>query len=480
LATVKSLFACCLTGLSRHLTLFWEDMMNKATTINAGLLLRSLMVTAVASLGLVACSSAPETSEATLSEGENTVSITAQATGKNLVLVGGGLKDDNAAVYQKIVALAGGTGVAKIGIITAASVPESQDPNRGTATASNAKANGLYYANLFKTTYGALDAQWIPIDLDQIANNSSQAVVNQLNGMTGFFFGGGDQSRLITCFYLSNHQNSPALSAILNRYAAGSVISGSSAGTAIMNAAPMVTGGESYNALRYGSFSSISASNPDDLSYDNLGGFGLFSYGLIDTHFSERGRQARIVRLASDRAKTMAYGVDENTALVVTNADTSTAKMEVLGQNGVFIFDLVGSTKGTGSSWSISNVKTSYLSSGDSYNPATKTATFASFKTALVGRERYASAKSPSRDIFSSPNNSCSTGRCKPREFVNIANDLFDSRSSQTSGQSYESGPIFEAKMVKSSTLGSAGYQGKQNNINFYSFKNLRLDFYKY
>jgi cyanophycinase len=454
--------------------------MNTTITINAALLLRSLVVATVASLTLVACSSAPQAPEQAVAAIDNTTTITAQATGKNLVLVGGGLKDDNTAVYNKIVALAGGTGVAKIGIITAASIPESQDPNKGTATASNAKANGLYYANLFKTTYGALDAQWIPIDLDQISNNSSQTVVNQLNGMTGFFFGGGDQSRLITCFYLSNRQNSPALSAILNRYAAGSVISGSSAGTAIMNGAPMVTGGESYNALRYGAFSSISANNPDDLSYDNLGGFALFNYGLIDTHFSERGRQARIVRLASDRAKTMAYGVDENTALVVTNADTSSASMSVLGQNGVFIFDLSGSTKGTGSYWSISNVSTSYLSSGDSYNPATKTASFASFKTALAGRELYASAKSPSRDIFSSPNSSCASGRCKPREFVNIANDLFDSRSTQTSGQSYESGPIFEAKMVKSSALGSAGYQGKQNNINFYSFKNLRLDLYKY
>jgi hypothetical protein len=35
-------------------------------------------------------------------------------------------------------------------------------------------------------------------------------------------------------------------------------------------------------------------------------------------------------------------------------------------------------------------------------------------------------------------------------------------------------------KLSKSSSLGSAGYQGKRNNINFYSFKNLRLDMYKY
>jgi cyanophycinase len=421
---------------------------------------------------LMACSNTPNSSPV--------LETQAVTSSKKMVLVGGGLKDDNAAIYNKIIELAGGRGVAKIGVITAASLPESQDPDRGTATASNSRANGQYYANLLKNTYGALDAQWIPIDLDNISNNASAAVVNQINGMTGFFFGGGDQSRLITCFYLANRAKSSALDAILNKYAAGALVAGSSAGTAIQNAAPMVTGGESYNALRYGSYSSISASNPDDLSYDASGGFGLFTYGLIDTHFSERGRQGRIVRLASDRSKTMAYGVDENTALVVNNADTTSANMQVIGQNGVFIFDLGVATRGTGTNWSISNVKTTYLTDGDAFNPNTKTPTVAGFKTALAGRELYSSATTPTRDVFSSPNNSGSNGRRNPREFVRIANDLFDSRSSNTTGQTFETGPIFEVKIMKSSSLGSAGYQGKRNNINFYSFKNLRLDMYKY
>jgi cyanophycinase len=408
------------------------------------------------------------------------VQTQAVTPGKKLVMIGGGLKDDNAAIYNRIVELAGGRGVAKIGVITAASIPESQDPDRGTSNASNSRANGSYYANLLKTTYGALDAQWIPIDLDNIGNNSSSSVVNQLNGMTGFFFGGGDQSRLVTCFFLANRADSPALNAIKTRFAAGAVIAGTSAGTAIHNAAPMVTGGESYDALRYGSFSSIDPNHPDDLSYDALGGFGLFKYGLIDTHFSERGRQGRIVRLASDRSKTMAYGVDENTALVVTDADTSSVNMQVIGQNGVFVFDLVGSTRGTGTSWSISGVKATYLSDGDRYNPSTKTPTIASFKTNLAGRELYTSAATPTRDIFSSPNNSSSTGRRNPREFVRVSTDLFDSRSSSTTGQTYETASRYEVKLTKSSSFGSTGYQGKVGSLNYYSYKNLRVDMYRF
>ncbi len=393
-------------------------------------------------------------------------------------MVGGGLLDTNAAVYNRIVTMAGGRGVARIGIITAASVPPSQDPDAGTSAASNSAANGAYYANLFKATYGAADAQWIPIDLDHISNNSSSGVIAQLNGMTGFFFGGGDQSRLITCFLLSNRSNSPAMAAIRTKFANGAVVAGSSAGTAIMAQAPMITGGESYDALRYGAYTSVRG---DDLSYDAQGGFGFFTYGLIDTHFSERGRQGRLVRLASDRAKTMAYGVDENTALVVTNEDTASANMEVLGQGGVSIFDLGAATVGTGTYWSISNVKETYLTVGDTFNPATKAATIASTKTALVGREAYSTAMSATRDVFSSPNNLNSAGtRRNPRMFATVATDLFDSRSAYTYGQTYETGPIFEVKFTKSTTLGSAGYQGNVGGVSTYSFKNLRLDFYRY
>lgn len=403
------------------------------------------------------------------------------ASGKNLVLVGGGLQDANAAIYDRIVALAGGRGIARIGVITAASIPESQDPNAGTSSASNSKANGAYYANLFKTTYGAADAQWIPIDLDRIGNNSSQTVVSQINSMTGFFFGGGDQSRLITCFFLSNRTDSPALAAIRSKFASGAVVAGTSAGTAIHAQAPMITGGESYNALRYGSSTSINPDYPDDLSYDPRGGFGLFSYGLLDTHFSERGRQGRIVRLAADTGKTMAYGVDENTALVVSNADTASAQMQVLGQNGVLIFDLGQATLSTSPSWSISGVKATYLTTGDSFTPSTRTATTATWKTSLTGREYYSSAKPPTRDIFSSPNNLNSSGtRRYPREFTLIATDLFDSRSTSTTGQTYERNPAFEVRLTKSSSFGSVGYQGYQNNVNYYSFKNLRVDIYRY
>lgn len=404
------------------------------------------------------------------------------SSGKRLVLVGGGLKDDNAAIYNRIIDLAGGRSAARIGIITAASGSPANDPNAGTSTASNYRDNGTYYVNLLKNTYGVANVQWIPIHIDAISNNSSATVVSQINSMTGFIFGGGDQSRLINCFFLTNsggtRSDSPALAALRQRFAAGAVVAGTSAGTAIMSGTPMITGGESYEALRYPPRTSISSSYPDDLSYDPKGGFGLFSYGPIDTHFSERGRQGRIIRLASATGKSSAYGVDENTALVVTNADTSSARMEVVGQNGVFVFDLSQATVGSGSSWSISGVKASYLTSGDSFNPSTKQFTIASWKTSLTGREVNSRAMTPTSDIFSSANNSTSSGRRNPRMFVTVTTDLFDSRSTSTTGQTYETGPIFEARFTKST--GSVGYQGYQNSLNYYAYVHLRVDLYRY
>ena len=391
-----------------------------------------------------------------------------------LILVGGGLKDDNTAIYQRLIQLAGGNGQARIGVITAASIPESDDPDAGTADAANSKANGEFYAQLLET-YGAADAQWIPIDLDQISNNSNPQVVAQINSMTGFFFGGGDQSRLTQTLQTATRADSPALAAIRARHNAGAVLAGTSAGTAIMVQGPMVTGGESYDGLRYGVYTSPGG---DDLSYDMQGGFGFFNYGLLDTHFSERGRQGRIVRLADHTQVPFAFGVDENTALLVqNNATLGQVEMEVIGENGVFIFDLRNKERGTGSSYALYDVLGSYLTAGDRYRPVTGQFVIASGKTSLRGRERYSAAMTVTTDIFSSPNNSGANGRRKPREFVKVSADLFDSRVTSTLGRTYETSPRFRVDLFKSTQFDSHGYQGTVGGKSMLSYLRLLMDF---
>jgi len=80
--------------------------------------------------------------------------------------------------------------------------------------------------------------------LDHIKNADNPEVVKQLRTATAFFFGmemnmnntegGGDQSRLITCFYKNGRQYTLALDAIREMHLKGAVIAGSSAGEVYM------------------------------------------------------------------------------------------------------------------------------------------------------------------------------------------------------------------------------------------------------
>ena len=60
----------------------------------------------------------------------------------------------------------------------------------------------------------------------------------------------------------------------------------------------MITSGSSWDALTYGSFSGgPKPLYPNDLTYDEKGGLGFLAAGwVIDTHFSERGRECRLIR----------------------------------------------------------------------------------------------------------------------------------------------------------------------------------------
>jgi cyanophycinase len=391
-----------------------------------------------------------------------------RATGGTLLLAGGAL-NENSDVYAQFVSLAGGKGVAKIGVITAASALPKDDPNANDPDkCSNSVCNGIFYKNIIKNNFGAADAPWIPVDLDHIAAASQQSTVDLINQMSGFFIGGGDQSRLVTCFKKSDGSDSPALAALRAKLSAGAVVMGTSAGTAITNAKDMVTGGESYEGLLNGAYSSISSSHPDDLSYDAGGGFGFITSGLIDTHFGARGRHARIVRLASDRGHNLAYGIDEDTVMMVKNVNTAAETLSVLGTNGVSILDLRSSRTSTRSShWAINGVRFTYLTAGDSYATASGAVTTSkqSYKPSS-GR-----AMSRPEDIFSSPN----SATAHPMVLINTTKDLIGAGSSTTNyGISYESGPTYEAHMTKDDKT----LAWKDSTAT--SWQNVVLDFYVY
>jgi len=193
-----------------------------------------------------------------------------------------------------------------------------------------------------------------------------QACLNPKNILTaisqadGIFINGGDQSLTAKAFINSDGSDSAAFKLIKEKLTNNTlIIGGTSAGTAVMSGGTykqstiaMITNGQSNTAIFRGAKKDVlpqegcQKSNScneavlnDDLTYNSKGGLGLFHWGIMDTHFSERGRQGRLAQLALDTNTRFAFGVDEATALIVSDINSKEPNFEVAGQSGVFIVD---------------------------------------------------------------------------------------------------------------------------------------------
>jgi len=178
-----------------------------------------------------------------------------------------------------------------------------------------------------------------------------------LRRLDGIFLAGGDQARLLESLVNldANGRHTSAseqLRILRQRHAAGSlVVAGSSAGNAAQagghvrgQPVAMISGGESWQALakgfERGRGPTVEGAGSTGVTYPE-GGLGLFSLGALDSHFSQRGREGRLLRFVADSGLDYGFGVDENTALLVErpNAKGATA-MRVIGAGGVFVVDL--------------------------------------------------------------------------------------------------------------------------------------------
>lgn len=261
----------------------------------------------------------------------------------SLVIVGGALRADNAVVWQKIVALAGGKG-ARVAVIPTAAGNPLGSGNRIVRHLNSFGADAFLLPLSPK----------LPGDVHQAANDP--ALVQAVAGAGGVYFAGGDQARIVAALRNADGSNSAVLDAIWRLYRRGGVIAGTSAGAAIMSTTMFDNVGSVLSVLQGGVRDNAEMA-------PGLGFIG--SDVFIDQHLLVRGRFARMLPLMLKKGYRRGLGIDENTALVVQPDHEA----EVIGYRGVLMLELAGaSVDASLPGFNVSNARISYLDHGDRVN----------------------------------------------------------------------------------------------------------------
>ena len=170
------------------------------------------------------------------------------------------------------------------------------------------------YAHVF-AEMGAQDFAVLPLRDRESA--FADGLVNEILHANGVFMSGGDQSRLMAAIW-----ETPVLGALHQAFHfGGCCIGGTSAGAAVMSR-HMISQGPAL--LR-----------PRKDAIDTDIGLGLLPAAVVDQHFSERRRLARLLTALARRPDLLGVGIDEDTALVVERGQA----IEVIGQGVVTLVD---------------------------------------------------------------------------------------------------------------------------------------------
>jgi cyanophycinase len=216
---------------------------------------------------------------------------------KTLMAMGGALKRNNPVVLREFVSRAG-AGQARIVILPQASALED---------------TGAYYEALFKEL-GAGEAE--TVDFRQRSQADLAEHLSALGRASGVFIAGGNQMRLTALMSGTRFEQE-----LHHAYQRGAVVSGTSAGAAIL----------SQTMIAYGK----SGPSPREGIAQFLPGFGLSKQIIFDQHFRQRDRFGRLAYAVAAAPGLLGVGVDEDTAAIVVDEDEIT----VAGSGSVTILD---------------------------------------------------------------------------------------------------------------------------------------------
>jgi cyanophycinase len=148
------------------------------------------------------------------------------------------------------------------------------------------------------------------------AQANDETFARQLRDATGIFLTGGNQLRLS-----STIGGTLLAEAVLERFRAGAVVAGTSAGASAM----------SSHMIAFGA----SGGTPKHRMAALAAGLGVLPSVIIDQHFQQRNRYGRLLSVIAQNPSLLGLGVDEDTAGVVGPDHV----MEVIGRGSITIVD---------------------------------------------------------------------------------------------------------------------------------------------
>ena len=368
-----------------------------------------------------------------------------------VVVIGGALRDDNAAVWSSLVTLAGGRGARYVVFGTA-----SGDPER-----SAARVVALL------ESHGA-EAKSLPVAPKLPGVDVAQAVrdpelIAQVSAANGVFFTGGAQERIVDTLQPGGHPT-PLLEAIRGVLGRGGVVAGTSAGAAIMSHV-MFRDAPDLLAVMKGTLR-------DGKEVDRGLGFavpGLF----VDQHFLRRGRLGRMLPLMQSQGLQTGIGVEENSAAILRGHE-----VEIVGEGGALFVDLrdAASDPKRGA-FNLSGVRLTFLGDGDRLDVRTRALTPSAAKLAGARIDPGAAGFEPSLE--------------DPPFLLDVLGDgailramsfVLDGPAAEIRGLAYDARPQasaprdlgFEFRLYRGTD--TAGWYAEVHGDDAYTIANVRLD----
>lgn len=217
-----------------------------------------------------------------------------------LLIIGGAedrVKDKD--VLKRFVQLCGGPGAHIVLVLAASTEPEAVH-------------------EIYAKAFGELGvARLSALPLTEREHADRPEVLQLLTQADGIFMSGGDQSRLMHCLW-----ETPAAEAMHRAFhVRGVCVGGTSAGAAVMSRQMIAQG------------SATLLPEKDTVSFDI--GLGLLAKTIVDQHFSQRRRMARLLSALAQRSDFLGVGIDEDTALLIESGYAA----EVVGQGAVTLLD---------------------------------------------------------------------------------------------------------------------------------------------